>query len=145
MKKAWMGILIFTTLCGYAFSFDYNSIKYYLGKDFQVINRDFPDMRISNELYSFRFIENGTEYYLRCSISNNKMIGFECTMYVNNQDEAKELFDKMKNENTIPTGGKLLSDTINEYMWQLPNSIITHINIVSGSSKYGVMLYFLMD
>jgi hypothetical protein len=141
MKKILLSFFVFITLCGYAFSFDLNSIKDYLEKDLSIIKNDFPNINFSADLYSYTFIENGNEYSIKMFLYNNKIVGIECTVFVNNQNEANELFNKIKKENTMPSGERLISDTINEYSWVQSNLII--IQIVNDNSKYGVMLCFL--
>ena len=142
MKKILLIFFIFNILCSCIFSFDMNSIKNHLGKEISSNKSIYPDMKVSQDTYSNWFFEDGNEYLLRCFLINNKITGVECTLFVNSQNEAIELFNKLKRENTMPSGGKLLVDTANDYMWTFSKSILVLIRIMYENGKYGVTLRF---
>ena len=143
MKKVLLSLLVFNLLCGYIFSFDMSSIINFLDMDLPIY-RDPSDFRVIHDIYSYQFFDDENEYLLRFHYNEN-IKTIECMAYVNNQSEAEELFNKLKLENKMPSGGRIINDTINEYIWQ-SSTILTWISIFNNSmtstGKYGVLLSF---
>ena len=143
MKKVLLGLLIFNLLCGYIFSFDMSSIINILDMDLPIY-RDPSDFHVINDIYSYQFSDDENEYFLRFRHNENRK-AIECMAYVNNQNEAEELFNKLKIENTVPSDGRIINDTINEYIWQ-SGTILTWIRVFNSNmtrnGKYGVLLSF---
>jgi len=143
MKLKLLLFFIYFVLCNYLFSLDLNTMINYLGNNTSIIKRDFPEIVASNDIYTLRFNDDGKEYLIRFLVFNNRIYGFEYTIYVNNYYKAKELFNKMKVENVVPLEGRIVADTIGEYKWILSDRIISQTVIINDEDKYGVMMLFL--
>ena len=148
MKKMIIGLslFLFTNLL---FAFDYMSIRDYLGKDFSVVLKDYPDMKIdsSTGVYVTTFYENDDRtrhYSISCFVANGKVTDIMFGVQVMSQNIAIEYFNKFKEDNKMTSGGTLVVNNSNEYNWVLSNIYRTIVKFQDSSNEDGYFMVFLI-
>ena len=144
MKKFILLFICFLKFFFPIYSSDLNSLKNYLGKDYSMIEKDFPNIMIINQTYIYIYNDDENEYRIYFHVKNNIIFGITCSVLTNQQSVAENYFLKWKKEYSITSEGRLISDTLNEYSWiQYNNTFFIQIFLQNINKKYRVELYML--
>lgn len=155
----------------FPFSFDYKSIKDYLGNEISIFTSDYPNAEInpdaanmlSNlikdhireeisrevEVYSVDFDVDGITHVIFCTASNNLITCISILVFLDNNYGAELLFSRIKRNNQMPSSGILVANSNNIYKWKIGNEpvMVTTVDITEYSELGFIIvsLLYLME